>query len=74
VFLCDEAGLCVSAASSCSSGAATASHVLAAMGLGGGDDRGSLRLTLGAETTDDDVERAAAIVVAAVRRLRGAAR
>ena len=35
------------------------------------DARGSLRLTLGTETTDEDVERAAAIVVDAVRRLRG---
>jgi len=72
VFLCDEAGLCVSAASSCSSGAAEQSHVLAAMGVDATLARGSLRLTLGAETTDDDVERAAAIVVASVRRLRGA--
>jgi cysteine desulfurase len=73
VFLCDEAGLCVSAASSCASGAATQSHVLAAMGVDADLARGSLRLTIGAETTDDDVERAAAIVVEAVRRLRGAA-
>ena len=66
VFLCDEAGLCVSAASSCSSGAAAPSHVLAAMGVGAERARGSLRLTIGAETTDADVERAAAIVVGAV--------
>jgi cysteine desulfurase len=63
----------VSAASSCASGAATQSYVLAAMGVDAELARGSLRLTIGAETTDDDVERAAAIVVSAVRRLRGAA-
>jgi cysteine desulfurase len=74
VYLCDEAGLCVSAASSCSSGAATRSHVLAAMGVDDVASRGSLRLTIGAETTDAEVERAGAIVVGAVRRLRSAAR
>jgi cysteine desulfurase len=71
VFLCDDAFLCVSAASSCSSGATSASHVLAAMGVEDDDARGSLRLTLGAETTDDQVERAASIVTAAVSQLRG---
>lgn len=70
VYLCDEAGLCVSAASSCSSGAATRSHVLAAMGVDDEAAKGSLRLTIGAETTDADIDRAAAIVVCAVRRLR----
>lgn len=72
VYLCDEAGLCVSAASSCSSGAATSSHVLAAMGTDLGAGRAALRLTLGATTTDDEVDRAAAIVVDAIRRLRSA--
>jgi cysteine desulfurase len=69
VFLCDQSGLCVSAASSCSSGAAQRSHVLAAMGS---DERtrAPLRLTLGHETTDDDVDRAASIVAGAVAHLR----
>ena len=71
VFLCDEAGLCVSAASSCASGAASRSHVLAAMGIDDGEATGSLRLTLGAETTEAQVERAAAIVLTAVHGLRG---
>jgi len=70
VFLCDAAGLFVSAASSCSSGAAQRSHVLAAMGVPDEAARGSLRLTIGAETSDDDVDRAAAIVLAAVGQLR----
>lgn len=70
VFLCDEAGLCVSAASSCASGAAQHSHVLAAMGMDERRARGSLRLTLGEETTDEEVERAAAIVAGAVVQLR----
>jgi len=73
VYLCDEAGLCVSAASSCASGATTQSHVLAAMGVDGALARGSLRLSIGAGTSDEEVERAAGIVVAAVRRLRAGA-
>ncbi len=71
LFLCDQAGLCASAASSCSSGAAQRSHVLAAMGRDLGVGHAALRLTIGAETTDDDVARAAGIVLDAVRRLRG---
>jgi cysteine desulfurase len=70
VFLCDDAGLCVSAASSCSSGAVQRSHVLAAMGIDDERARGSLRLTLGHETTDEDVEGAAQIVTSAVAQLR----
>jgi cysteine desulfurase len=72
VFLCDDAGLCVAAASSCSSGATSPSHVLAAMGMEPDRARGSLRLTIGPDTTDVEVDRAAAIVTAAVRQLRGA--
>ncbi len=72
VFLCDEAGLCVSAASSCSSGAATRSHVLEAMGGTDATTRASLRLSMGAETTDSEIEQAATIVHAAVSRLRAA--
>jgi cysteine desulfurase len=74
VFLCDRAGLCVSAASSCSSGAAQRSHVLAAMGVSDERARGSLRLTIGEETTDDDVAHAVRIVACAVEQLRTAPR
>jgi cysteine desulfurase len=69
VFLCDEAGLCASAASSCASGAATASHVLEAMGLDV-SAHASLRLSLGADTTDEEVTRAASVVLDAATRLR----
>ena len=71
LFLLDEAGVCASAASSCSSGAQQASHVLAAMGVPPELAGGSLRLTLGPETTEADVDRAVEAVAAAVARLRG---
>jgi cysteine desulfurase len=70
LFLLDEAGVCASAASSCASGAMEPSHVLAAMGVPRDRARGALRLTLGHETTADEVERGAAVVVRSVRRLR----
>ncbi len=71
LFLLDEDGIAASAASSCASGAAAPSHVLEAMGVSHEVARGALRLTLGRDTTDADVDRALALVPAAVARLGG---
>ena len=65
LFLLDQEGVCASAAASCSSGAASPSHVLAAMGIAPERARGSLRLSMGAETTDDDVDALIAITLRA---------
>lgn len=70
LFLLDEAGVCASAASACASGAMEPSHVLAAMGVGRELAGGSLRLTLGRTTTEDDIARAVPIIAGAVHRLR----
>jgi cysteine desulfurase len=70
LYLLDEAEVCASAASACSSGAMEPSHVLAAMGVDRAWAAGALRMSLGSTTTADDVDRAAAVVVDAVRRLR----
>jgi len=72
LFLLDQDGLYASAASSCSSGAVVSSHVLAAMAMSPERARGSLRLSMGAETTRDDIEAAVAIITKAHDRLRGA--
>lgn len=69
LFLLDQGGVYASAASSCSSGAAVSSHVLAAMGVAPQRARGSLRLTMGHDTTDDDVDAAISVVTRAVQRL-----
>jgi cysteine desulfurase len=69
LFLLDRDGVCASAASSCSSGAQQASHVLAAMGVDPALGRGALRLSLGPATGDAEVDRAVAAVAAAVERL-----
>jgi cysteine desulfurase len=70
LYLLDEAGLCASAASACASGAMEPSHVLAAMGIDRSLAVGSLRLSLGRTTTPDDIDRAVAMIVPAVERLR----
>ena len=70
LVLLDQQGVCAAAASSCASGALEPSHVLAAMSISRSAAQGSLRLSLGSDTTADDVEHALAVVPAAVRRLR----
>jgi len=62
LFLLDQEGVCASAAASCSSGAASPSHVLAAMGVSHERARGSLRLSMGAETTEGEVDAVIAIL------------
>ncbi len=71
LFLLDEAGVAASAAASCSSGAGEASHVLNAMGVAPARARGSLRLSMGAETTMAEVDAVIAIISSVVHRLGG---
>ena len=68
----DLDGIEASTGSACTTGSVEPSHVLLAMGIGPAQAHGSLRLTLGPETTSSDVERTAAAVAACVARLRSA--
>ena len=52
----DQAGICASSGSACTSGSLDPSHVLLAIGLVHDIAHGSLRLTLGAETTRQDID------------------
>jgi cysteine desulfurase len=70
LFLLEQEQIMASAASSCASGAIDPSHVLLAMGLDRRLAFGSLRLSLGYNTTEADVDTALAVVPAAVTRLR----
>lgn len=72
LVLLDRDGVAASAGSACASGAIHASPVLLAMGVPEVRALGSLRLSLGAASTDDEIDRALAVIPAAVRRLRGA--
>jgi cysteine desulfurase len=71
LFLLDQAGICASAAASCSSGASTQSHVLAAMGVAPERARGSIRFSMGGETTNEDVEALINTLSSVVYRLHG---
>lgn len=70
LYLLERAGVYASAASSCAAGAMEPSHVLLAMGVPKERAAGALRLTLGFASTDADVDRALAVVPAAVAQLR----
>jgi cysteine desulfurase len=56
LFLLDAAGIAVSTGSACQAGVPEPSHVLMAMGRSEADARGALRITLGHESTDADVD------------------
>jgi cysteine desulfurase len=73
LVLLDELGVCASAGSACASGAIEASHVLVAMGLSSEEASSSIRFSLGATTTLDEVELALTAVPKAVGQLRIAA-
>lgn len=64
----DLAGVAVSAGAACSSGKVAVSHVLEAMGQGA-LARNTIRISLGATTTSDDVGRCAQVWVEIDRRL-----
>ena len=66
----DLDGLCVSAGSACASGSLSASPVIQAMGLTPEESKESLRFSWGCPTTQEEVEKAAEIVVSHVKRIR----
>jgi len=70
VIALDLKGLAVSTGAACSSGAIEPSHVLIAMGLRPEQARGSLRFSLGKQSTSEDVEFALSLVPQTVARLR----
>ncbi|SEC26526.1 cysteine desulfurase family protein [Terriglobus roseus] len=70
VIALDLQGLAISGGSACQSGAIEPSHVLRAMGLDEADARSSVRFSLSRMSTEEDVEAATAILMAAVTRFR----
>ncbi len=61
--------LAISPGSACASGRSGASHVLSAMGIPPNEARRSARISLGRPTTEADTDRAAEIIIGAVRAL-----
>jgi cysteine desulfurase len=66
----DEQGIATSTGSACSSKKLQASHVLTAIGLNPVDAHGSLRLSLGRETTKDEIAFVSKVVPEVVEKLR----
>lgn len=66
----DMKGIAASSGSACTSGSLDPSHVLLAIGLPHEIAHGSLRLTLGEENTDDDVDYCVEVIPGIVNRLR----
>jgi cysteine desulfurase len=64
----DLAGIAASSGSACASGSLDPSHVLLAMGLSLDAALGSLRLTTGYATTDDEISRARDIISSVLTR------
>ncbi len=70
ILMLDFYGICVSSGSACTSGSLAASHVLLAIGVPHELAHGSLRLTLGRENTDEDVDKVLEVLPGIVTRLR----
>ena len=66
----DLKGIAVSTGSACASGSLEPSHVLQALGLTRDEVRGSLRFSLGAYTTREEIDYAVSVLAQTVARLR----
>ena len=73
LMLLDANGIECSTGSACTAGVARPSHVLVAMGADARGARGSLRLSLGHTSTEDDVDAVLRVLPAVVARARQAA-
>jgi cysteine desulfurase len=70
----DLAGVAVSSGSACAAGASEPSHVLRALGRGRRAARDAIRFSLGIDTTVEEIDRAAAAVIAVVADVDAASR
>jgi len=69
----DMAGIAASSGSACTTGALEPSHVLTAMGIDPDLAHASLRLSLGVENTDEQIDRVLEVLPEVVARLRALA-
>jgi cysteine desulfurase len=67
----DLHGIAASTGSACTSGSVDPSHVLLAMHYTPDEARGTLRLTLGKDNTDEDVDAVLAVLPGIVEKIRG---
>jgi cysteine desulfurase len=70
ILMLDMEGICVSSGSACTTGSLEPSHVLLALGIPAEQAHGSLRVTLGRGTTEEDIDYFSKVFPPIVSRLR----
>ncbi|MBR7081527.1 MAG: cysteine desulfurase NifS [Oscillospiraceae bacterium] len=70
ILTLDNAGICASSGSACSSGSLDPSHVLMAIGLSHATAHGSVRLTINECSTDEDIDYILEVLPKTVEKLR----
>lgn len=70
LLLLDEAGIAASSGSACTSGLLEPSHVLTAMGYQPQEAHGSLRFSLGKQTTEEEIDEVIKVLPGIVEKLR----
>ncbi|MFH0915615.1 MAG: cysteine desulfurase NifS [bacterium] len=70
ILMLDMEGICVSSGSACTTGSLEPSHVLIALGIPVEQAHGSLRMTLGRSTTEEDIDYFIKVFPPIVARLR----
>ncbi len=66
----DDADICASSGSACTSGSLEASHVLLALGYDHATAHGSLRLSLGRDNTEEEIDHVLEVLPGIIARLR----
>ena len=72
LLMLSERGVCASAGAACSSGSLDPSPVLLAMGIPAERAHGSVRFSMSRETTQDELDQAAEIIIEVIAKLRRA--
>jgi cysteine desulfurase len=72
-MLLDQAGICASSGSACTTGSLDPSHVLTAMGCSAARSRSSIRLSLGIYNTEVEVDYALEHLPRIIGKLRASA-
>ena len=70
LLMLDAKGICASSGSACTSGSLDPSHVLLAIGLPHEKAHGSLRISLGYQNTEEEVDKLLEVLPPIVQRLR----
>lgn len=70
LLLLDDHGICVSSGSACASGSIDPSHVILAIGRSRELAYGSVRISLGRDNTERDIDRLQSVIRTSVERLR----